>query len=64
MAEMEWSVLTRQCLGRRIPSAEELRRQTGAWAAARNAAGVKITWSFRLPDARVKLAHLYPANSL
>jgi transposase len=64
MAELEWSVLVRQCLGRRIATAEELRAEIQAWERARNAAGVKITWSFRLPDARVKLAHLYPANSL
>jgi transposase len=64
MAELEWSVLTRQYLSRRIATAEELRRGVEAWVKARNAAGVRIAWSFRLPDARVKLAHLYPANSL
>lgn len=64
MAELEWSVLSRQCLGRRIATAEDLRRAVEAWVEERNAAGVKITWSFRLPDARVKLAHLYPVNSL
>lgn len=64
MAELEWSVLTRQCLGRRIATAEELRGEVAAWVNGRNAAKVKITWSFRVPEARVKLAHLYPANLL
>jgi transposase len=64
MAELEWSVLARQCLGRRLATAEAVRHEVGAWEQARNGAGVKLTWSFRLPEARVKLAHLYPANSL
>jgi transposase len=64
MAELEWSVLVRQCLSRRIATAEELRREVEAWVQARNATGVKITWSFRIPEARIKLAHLYPAKSL
>jgi hypothetical protein len=64
MAECEWSVLQRQCLGRRIATADELRQQVGAWVQARNAARVMIHWTFRLPDARIKLAHLYPAASL
>jgi transposase len=64
MAELEWSVLVRQCLNRRLATAEDLRREVEAWVKARNAAGVKITWSFRLPEARIKLAHLYPAKLL
>lgn len=64
MAELEWSVLMRQCLARRMATAEELGQEVGAWVKERNAAGVTITWSFRLPDARVKLAHLYPVKSL
>jgi transposase len=64
MAELEWSVLVRQCLSRRIATAEAVRREVEAWVQARNARGVKITWSFRIPEARIKLAHLYPAKSL
>jgi hypothetical protein len=64
MAELEWSVLVRQCLDRRIATAEELRGAVVAWVKERNASGVKITWSFRIPEARIKLAHLYPAESL
>ena len=64
MAELEWSVLVRQCLSRRIATAAELRREVEAWVQACNTHGVKITWSFRIPEARIKLAHLYPAKSL
>src|SRR5215831_13783833 len=60
MAELELSVLSRQCLNRRISDPETLRRAIAAWQAERNAAGVPIIWSFRVPDARKKLAHLYP----
>jgi transposase len=64
MAELEWSVLVRQCVNRRIATAEELQSEIAAWVKERNAAGVKINWSFRIPEARIKLAHLYPAESL
>ena len=64
MAELEWSVLMRQCLARRMATAEELGQEVGTWVKERNTAGVTITWSFRIPEARVKLAHLYPAKSL
>jgi hypothetical protein len=60
MAELELSVLTRQCLKRRIAGKEDLQREVEAWQAQRNAAGVKIKWSFRVADARRKLDHLYP----
>ena len=56
MAEMEFSVLSRQCLNRRIETAEELREAISAWELARNAAQTKIDWSFRVADARKKLA--------
>jgi transposase len=64
MAELARSVLMRQCLSRRLATAEELGREVEAWVQARKATGVKITWSFRIPEARIKLAHLYPAKSL
>lgn len=64
MAELEWSVLMRQCLDRRLATAEDLRHEVDAWVQPRNAAQVKIDWTFRLPEARIKLKHLYPANSL
>jgi hypothetical protein len=60
MAELELNVLSRQCLYRRLADQEALRREITAWQAERNRAPVKITWSFRVADARTKLAHLYP----
>ena len=60
MAECELSVLSRQCLGRRLASREVVAAEVEAWEAGRNRAGVKLTWSFRVADARRKLAHLYP----
>ena len=60
MAEIELSVLARQCLDRRIPDAETLRREVAAWERRRNAAAVKADWQFTTADARVKLKKLYP----
>jgi DDE superfamily endonuclease len=60
VAEIELSVLSRQCLDRRIGTAEELRRECAAWEEARNADGSRVVWRFRTADARVKLRHLYP----
>jgi transposase len=59
MAELEFSVLHRQCLDRRIATREELREEVTAWQAERNQARVLITWCFRVADARVKMAPLY-----
>jgi len=61
MAEMEFSVLSRQCLERRIVSAEELTSEIAAWEGARNAAQTKIDWTFRVADARKKLHWIYPS---
>jgi DDE superfamily endonuclease len=61
MAELEFSVLSRQCLNRRIGSAEELAQEVGAWGAERNAAQAKIEWTFRVADARTKLHWIYPS---
>lgn len=60
-AECELSVLTRQCLSRRIESHELLVQQTAAWVAKRNQARVGIDYRFSLDDARNKLSHLYPS---
>jgi hypothetical protein len=60
VAEIELSVLARQCLDRRIGSAEELIAECAAWERARNAEGGRVIWKFTTPDARVKLRHLYP----
>ncbi|MFO0952137.1 MAG: IS630 family transposase [Isosphaeraceae bacterium] len=60
VAEIELSILSRQCLDRRIGDAEALRREIEAWAARRNAAGTVVKWRFTVDDARVKLHRLYP----
>lgn len=59
--EMELSVLTRQCLARRLSSRKEVATEIAAWEAARNAAGATITWRFTTDTARTRLARLYPA---
>ncbi|HYT89701.1 MAG TPA: transposase [Gemmataceae bacterium] len=64
VAEMELSVLARQCLDRRIPDEETLRREVSAWEQKRNAAVVKVDWQFTTADARVKLKRLYPTIEL
>jgi hypothetical protein len=61
VAEIELSVLARQCLGRRIESAEELRREVAAWEAERNERGIEVRWRFTTAEARIKLHRLYPS---
>jgi hypothetical protein len=60
MAEIELSVLARQCLDRRIPDLESLVGEVGAWEEERNADESTIDWRFTTTDARIKLKHLYP----
>jgi len=64
MAEIELSVLGRQCLDRRIPDAETLRREVAAWETPRNSAQATMDWRFTTADARIKLKHLYPVTTL
>jgi transposase len=63
MVEIELSALSRQCLERRIPNAERLAREIGAWEQKRNEGGATVDWRFTASDARQKLARLYPAQS-
>jgi DDE superfamily endonuclease len=60
MAEIEFSVLSRQCLDRRIGDTATLRNETRAWTQQRNAATKSIDWQFTTADARIKLKRLYP----
>jgi hypothetical protein len=60
MAELELSVLSRQCLGRRFADLDRFGAEVGAWAAERNAARSRIEWRFGTDEAREKLSHLYP----
>jgi hypothetical protein len=64
VAEMELSVLARQCLDRRIPDASTLTREVQSWQQARNDAVVKVDWQFTTADARIKLRKLYPTIEL
>ena len=60
MAEIELSVLARQCLAERMDNQEHLAKEVTAWEHARNTAATRIHWRFTTADARIKLKHLYP----
>jgi hypothetical protein len=62
MAEVEISVLTEQCLDRRLGSLVIVVKEVGAWEAERNAARATIDWRFTIPNARDKLKKLYPVR--
>jgi len=61
MAETELSILSRQCLNRRISDQERLKAETKAWEKDRNEKCLKVDWQFRTEDARIKLKRLYPS---
>jgi hypothetical protein len=61
IAEIELSVLSRQCLDRRVPDFETLQSEVEAWQERRDVTGNKIEWRFRTEDARIKLKRLYPS---
>jgi transposase len=60
MAEIELSVLGRQCLDRRLPDVAKLTEEIAAWEQARNAVERTVHWHFTTADARIKLKKLYP----
>ena len=60
MAESELSVLTNQCLDRRIPDKQTLIKEVAAWESSRSQKHAKADWQFTAADARVKLKRLYP----
>jgi hypothetical protein len=60
IAESELSVLTRQCLARRMPEETQVADEASVWTTRRNTAQVGVEWQFRTADARVKLHRLYP----
>ena len=60
IAEIELSVLHRQCLNRRLEDEAVVIEETSAWQSERNAAQRKVNWQFTAADARVKLRRLYP----
>jgi len=59
MAEMQLSILSRQCLDRRIPDRESLEREVTAWS--RDHQSKPLAWRFTMNDARIKLRKLYPS---
>lgn len=61
IAELDLSVLARQCLDRRIPDRATLEQEVAAWEAERNSLGGKVDWRFTTEDARIKLKRLYPS---
>ena len=61
MAEIELSVLHRQCLNARIPNQHTLMQKVAAWQTRRNASASTVNWRFTTADARIKLERLYPS---
>jgi len=61
MAEIELAALSKQCLGRRIASSEQLKHEVEAWTEARNESQIKARWQFTTAKARTKLHRLYPS---
>ena len=60
MAEIELSVLSGQCLNKRIDEIEVVRREVQAWQKRRDNKNAKVDWQFTTEDARIKLKRLYP----
>ena len=59
-AEIELSILSRQCTNRRIANKKTLAAEVAAWEQDRNHAQVQINWQFKPDNARIKLKRLYP----
>ncbi|MDR1251816.1 MAG: transposase [Treponema sp.] len=60
MAEIELNVINNHGLSKRIPTIEQIRKETAAWNRRRNQEACKINWRFTTADARIKLKRLYP----
>ena len=60
MAEIELSILARQCLNRRLPDRLTMDHEVAAWVATRNTSSPPIDWRFTADDARIRLKRLYP----
>ncbi len=61
-AEIELSVLSGQCVDRRIPDTETLKQEVAAWECERNQAQAMVNWRFTTAEARTKLSRIYPVN--
>jgi hypothetical protein len=64
MAEIELSVISRQCLHGYIPDLVSLEHETSAWENERNNQHATVDWRFTTSDARIKLKRLYPIIQL
>lgn len=64
VAEIELSVLTKQCLDRRIPDMTTLKQEAKAWYGNRNVNQKAVDWQFTTENARVKLKRLYPQTQM
>lgn len=62
IAEIELSVMSRQCTKRRIANMEFLKNELFAWNKERNSDNIGVNWRFRTDDARIKLKKLYPTK--
>ena len=60
MAEIELSILSRQCLKRRIPTKDIVKDEISAWEKVRNQENATVEWGFTIDNARIKLDKLYP----
>jgi DDE superfamily endonuclease len=60
MAELELSILARQCLTERMESQTNLSHQVQAWQNKRNRTAMRVDWQFTTENARCKLKRLYP----
>ena len=60
MAEIELSILSRQCTNRRISNKQTLATEVSVWEKDRNKLKVQINWQFKPDHARIKLKRLYP----
>jgi hypothetical protein len=61
MAEIEFAVVTKQCLNQRIPDPVTVGQKIAAWETCRNEARATVQWQFTTAKARRKLKGLYPA---
>ena len=61
MAEIELSVLSTQCLDRRLATQAEVSREVESWVGCRNRQGATVDWRFTTDDTRIKLKRLYPS---
>lgn len=64
MVELEFSVLSRQCLEQRIGTLSRVQQEVEAWEQRRNQDQATINWRFKATDARVTLRRLYPTPNL